>query len=246
MKNLHLEPLGGGIEIYVSDSYHFSTDTILLADFSKQTGAKRCADLGTGCGTIPLLWLKNEPRLTVDAVEIQEQACALLQKSIAHNKLENRLTVHCADLKELKGRLPFGAYAVVACNPPYKPEGTGILNPEEKQLIARHESECTLDDICQAASKLLQFGGRLCMCQRPERLADVMESMRRFDIEPKRLRMVQQRKSKAPKLFLLEGRRGGKRGFLDVLPTLFIEDENGDFSREMLDIYGDYKDGYTS
>ena len=229
MKNLHLEPLGGGIEIYVSDSYHFSTDTILLADFSKQTGAKRCADLGTGCGTIPLLWLKNEPRLTVDAVEIQEQACALLQKSVEH-----------------KGRLPFGAYDVVACNPPYKPEGTGILNPEEKKLIARHESECTLDDICQAASKLLQFGGRLCMCQRPERLADVMESMRRFDIEPKRLRMVQQRKSKAPKLFLLEGRRGGKRGFLDVMPTLFIEDENGDFSQEMLDIYGDYKDGYTS
>ena len=99
MKNLHLEPLGGGIEIYVSDSYHFSTDTILLADFSRQTGAKRCADLGTGCGTIPLLWLKNEPRLTVDAVEIQEQACALLQKSIEHNKLENRLTVHCADLR---------------------------------------------------------------------------------------------------------------------------------------------------
>ncbi len=65
--------------------------------------------------------------------------------------------------------------------------------------------------------------------------------MRRFGIEPKRLRLVQQRKTKAPKLFLLEGRRGGKRGFLDVLPTLFIEDENGGFSEEMLAIYGDYK-----
>ncbi len=67
------------------------------------------------------------------------------------------------------------------------------------------------------------------------------ESMRRFGIEPKRLRLVQQRRTKAPKLFLLEGRRGGKRGFLDVLPTLFIEDENGGFSEEMLAIYGDYK-----
>ncbi len=65
--------------------------------------------------------------------------------------------------------------------------------------------------------------------------------MRRFGIEPKRLRLVQQRRTKAPKLFLLEGRRGGKRGFLDVLPTLFIEDENGGFSEEMLAIYGDYK-----
>ena len=68
-----------------------------------------------------------------------------------------------------------------------------------------------------------------------------MESMRRFSIEPKRLRLVQQRKAKAPKLFLLEGRKSGNRGYLDVMPTLFIEDENGDFSAEMLEIYGDYK-----
>ncbi len=81
----------------------------------------------------------------------------------------------------------------------------------------------------------------LCMCQRPERLSDVIESMRRSGIEPKRLRLVQQRKSKAPKLFLIEGRRGGKRGFMDVLPTLFIEDGQGGFSEEMLEIYGDYK-----
>ena len=71
-----------------------------------------------------------------------------------------------------------------------------------------------------------------------------MESMRKFSIEPKRLRLVQQRKSKAPKLFLLEGRRGGKRGFLDVLPTLFIEDESGGFSKEMFEIYDDYKENY--
>ena len=67
--------------------------------------------------------------------------------------------------------------------------------------------------------------------------------MRKFSIEPKTLRLVQQRKEKAPKLFLLEGRRGGKRGFLNVRETLFIEDENGDFSEEMIFIYGSYKEG---
>ena len=146
-----------------------------------------------------------------------------------------------ADLCDLKGKLNFGCYDVVVCNPPYKIGGGGIKNPTSARLIARHESECTLDDICSAASKLLQFGGRFYMCQRPERLGDVMESMRKFDIEPKTLRLVQQRVSKAPKLFLLEGRRGGKRGFLNVLPTLFIEDESGNFSKEMLEIYGSYK-----
>ena len=200
MGNIHIEPLGCGMEIFVSDTHHFSTDTILLADFSKPAGKKLCADLGTGCGTIPLLWLKNNNNLSVYAVELQKDACELLEKSIAHNKLEDNLTLLNADLRDLKGRLPFGTFDVVSCNPPYKLGGSGILNPEQQKLVARHEAECTLDDVCGAASNLLQFGGRLCMCQRPERLSDVIESMRRSGIEPKRLRLVQQRKSKAPKI----------------------------------------------
>ena len=241
MKETHLEPLGGGIEIFVSDSHHFSTDTILLADFSKPTGQKLCADLGTGCGTIPLLWKRSNPAAKILAVEIQPEACELAQKSVEHNNFGESIRVLCSDLKDLKGKTNFGCYDLVACNPPYKLGGSGVTNPQESLKTARHETECTLDDICACASKLLQFGGRFCICQRPERLADVMESMRRFSIEPKRLRLVQQRLSKPPKLFLLEGRRGGKRGYMEALPTLFIENSNGDFSDEMLNIYGDYK-----
>lgn len=241
MTNIHLEPLGNGIQIYVSDSYHFSTDTILLADFSKLNGYKKCVELGTGCGTIPLLWYKHNPKLEITAVEIQEDACTLANKSVEHNNLSDNIKILNADLKDLKGKLNFGYYDLVACNPPYKLSGGGITNPESSKQIARHETECTLEDICETASKLLQFGGKFCICQRPERLADVMEAMRKFSIEPKTLRMVQQRKNKAPKLFLLEGRRGGNRGFLNVLPTLFIEDENGNFSEEMMNIYGSYK-----
>ncbi len=242
MKNVHLEPLGNGISVFVSDSYHFSTDTILLADFSRPDGNKKCAELGTGCGTIPLLWCRHNRGLEIAAVEIQQNACELAKQSVEHNNLCDNIEIVNADLKELKGRLPFGYYDVVACNPPYKIGGGGIQNLENAKQIARHETECTLDDVCSAASELLQFGGRFCICQRPERLADVMESMRKFAMEPKTLRLVQQRKSKAPKLFLLEGRRGGKRGFMNVLPTLFIEDENGNFSEEMMRIYGRYKD----
>lgn len=243
MKNIHLEPLGNGIQIFVSDSYHFSTDTILLADFAMPKGKKKCVELGTGCGTIPLLWCRHGKALDITAVEIQENACKLAQKSVDYNNLNDNIKIINADLKELKGILPTGYYDVVVCNPPYKISGGGITNPDSSKLIARHESECTLDDICKTASELLQFGGKFCICQRPERLADVMEAMRKFSVEPKNLRFVQQRKAKAPKLFLLEGRRGGKRGFLNVRETLFIEDENGDFSEEMIKIYGSYKEG---
>lgn len=241
MQDIHAEPLGGGIEVFVSKSYHFSTDTILLADFANRRGGKKRVDLGAGCGTIGLLWLKNDPSLEVSAVELQADACDLLRKSVHHNKLEGSLAVYNNDLRELRGVLPFGAFDLVACNPPYKLGGSGIENPDGKKLLARHESSCTLDDICEAASKLLQFGGRFCLCQRPERLPDVTESMRRFDLEPKILRMVQQRTGKAPKLFLIEGRKGGRRGYMETMPTLLIEDGSGNFSPEMLEIYGNYK-----
>ena len=95
MNNKHLEPLGSGIKIYVSDSYRFSTDTILLADFSKQIGAKKCVDLGTGCGTIPLLWYKNNNRLDITAVEIQENACKLFSQSLEYNNLQDKIRIVC-------------------------------------------------------------------------------------------------------------------------------------------------------
>lgn len=244
--NEKLEPLGNNVEIIVSDSYHFSTDTILLSNFASPKKSDSIVELGTGCGTMPLLWCREQDYKELVALDIQADAVDMLSRSIAHNIEKGNdnckcITPLCADLKEIKGKLPFGHYNLVVCNPPYKLSGSGIKNPEKEKLLARHEMGCTLDDICESASKLLQFSGRFCICQRPERLADVMESMRKFEIEPKRLRLVQQRLNKEPKLFLLEGRYKGNRGFMQVLPTLFIEDEQGDFSSEMKEIYGLYK-----
>ena len=197
---------------------------------------------------MPLLWTRETALKEIVAVDIQSDAIDMLTRSIAHNVEKEKtncacITPLCADLKDLKGKIPFGHYNVVVCNPPYKLSGSGIVNPDKEKLLARHEESCTLDDICEAAAHLLQYSGRFCICQRPERLADVMESMRKFSIEPKRLRLVQQRLKKEPKLFLLEGRYKGNRGFMQVLPTLFIENEQGDFSDEMKQIYGLYKEG---
>ena len=67
--------------------------------------------------------------------------------------------------------------------------------------------------------------------------------MRNSGIEPKKLRFVQQRLSKAPKLFLIEGKRGAKKSGLVMMPSLIIENESGSLSDEMLKIYGSYKYG---
>jgi len=104
--------------------------------------------------------------------------------------------------------------------------------------IARHETLCTLDEVCACAARLLRFGGRFCLCQLPERLVDVLGAMRANKIEPKRVRFVQQRADSAPWLFLVEGKRGAKP-FLTIDPPLILR-ENGGISAEMQRIYANY------
>ena len=189
----------------------------------------------------------NSPE-AITAVEIQQEAVELLKNSIdlnLRNGIEKANLIHPlhGDIREIRNLLPAGESDLVICNPPYKLGGSGITNPDPSKLTARHESECTLDDICEAAKWLLRFGGRFVMCQRPERLTDVLSCMRSHDMEPKRLRFVQGHADKAPKLLLCEAKRGAKPGYMDVLPTLMIEDENG-FTKEMKQIYASYKEGH--
>lgn len=239
LDNEKLEPLGKGVYVIVSSVHKFSTDTILLANFSKPRKHEKIVDLGTGCGTIPLIFTRDNKDIKTIAVDIQKDACDMLKRSVEYNHFEDNIEVINSDLKDLKGKVDSAGYDLVVCNPPYKPMGTGILNPESSKKIARHEHLCTIDDITKEAARLLNFSGRLCMCLRPERLCDVIDSMRKAKIEPKKLRFVQQRKNKKPKLFLIEGRRGGNPG-LDVLDTLLIEQDNGMLSDEMVEIYGVY------
>lgn len=245
---MRAEPLGRGVEVFVSDRHHFTTDTILLAHFAGVKNGERVAELGTGCGTIPLLLIRDSAPDIIHAVDIQKEAVDLLTQSIAHNLsagISNaaRIRPILGDIRDIRSLLPAGGHDLVICNPPYKLPGSGIVNPDPSRGTARHELDCTLDDICAAAAWLLRYGGRFVMCQRPERLTDVLLTLRTHDLEPKRLRLVQGRADKAPKLFLVEAKRGAKPGYMDTLPALIIEDDDG-FTREMRDIYGCYKDGY--
>lgn len=245
-ENEHFEPLGNSVEIIVSREFHFTTDTILLSHFANHRRRDKAVDLCTGCGTIPMLWMRKDAPREVYGVEIFEEGTEMFKRSVEHNGVSQIVKPVCADIKELKGVLPFGYFDLVTCNPPYKLSGGGIESEEHHELVARHENMCNLEDVISVGAKLLQFSGRLCICQRPERLTDAMELMRKYDVEPKRLRFVQGKAHKAPKLFLLEGRKGAQKGNLVVLPALIVENDDGSFTQEMDEIYGTYKDGAKS
>ncbi|MGN0468815.1 MAG: tRNA1(Val) (adenine(37)-N6)-methyltransferase [Acutalibacteraceae bacterium] len=234
-----LEPLGKNMNIVVSDAHTFGTDAVLLSDFAGIKRSDIACDLGTGCGIIPLLWLKKETN-KVFAVEIQQKACRQLEKTLKLCGLENRLEVINADLRSLKGVLPLGEFDLVTMNPPYKPVGTGIESASESDKIARHETMCTVEDAVCAASKLLRWGGRFCLCHRPERLCDIIVAMRKFGVEAKRIRFVCEKEGRAPWLVLVDGRRGGKPG-VTIEKNLLMKNSDGTESDEIAGIFEDYR-----
>ena len=232
------DSLGAENRIVVSDDHTFGTDAVLLANFARPKKSERAVDLCSGCGVIPLLWVKDG--LTdVTAVELQETACRQLEKSIELNGFEGKIKIVNHDLRSLKGVIPFSGHDLVSVNPPYKPVGTGIESASESDRIARFETMCTLDDAVESAAKLLRFGGRLCLCHRPERLADIICSLRDHNLEAKRLRFVSKREGTEPWLVLVEGRLGGKPA-LKVEANLIMYGENGEYTDEVKAMFRGY------
>ena len=212
--------------VAVDDFCGFGADALFLARFASPRPGERVVDLGTGCGILPVLLLRDSAAAHVTGVEIQPAAAALARRSVARSGLDGRAAVLCASWTDLDGLLPREGFHLVVCNPPYFPPGSGRESASPAARLARHEQPGTLDEVVAAASRLLRFGGRFCLCHRPERLADVVAALRRRGLEPKRLRMVQHDAAGAPGLVLLECRRGGKPG-LRAEPTLLLYGPDG-------------------
>ncbi len=235
----HLEPLGPSMQIVVSPAHIFSTDSLLLAYFSNIHKYDTACDLGTGSGIIPLLWCKKETG-AITAVDIQEKAVMQLKKSLAINRLEDRVTVVHTDLRQKHPLLPRGTFDLVTMNPPYQQIGAGHESTAQSDRLARQETACTLADAAEAAAHLLRFGGRFCLCHKPERLTDIICVLREQKLEAKRIRFVLQKEGLAPWLVLVEGKRGAKSG-VRIEKALVLQNADGSDSAEMQLVFGDYR-----
>lgn len=217
-----------------TDYFPFGIDAVLLANFAKFKKHARVADLGSGCGIIPLILAAKTNVSHITGVEIQEDVAKMAQKSVLLNDLEDKVEIVCQDLKT------FGesaVYDVVICNPPYKEGGGGLENPNRHLAIARHEICCTLQDVVKSAKRLLKPMGKLYLVHRPERLVDIMCIMREHGIEPKRIRFVHPSAGKTSNIILIEGVKGGRPKLL-LEPPLYVRDEQNQYTNEIEQIYG--------
>lgn len=226
-----IETLANQTPVCISKTHRFGTDSLLLAWFAQPWRAHRAVDLGSGCGIVALRWHDMGHRGECLAVELQPEGTELLRESLRMANIDH-ITPLNQDLKTLPS---VGNYQMVACNPPYFTGG--FVSQKPGRGTARHEQSCTMQDVADAASRLLQDGGKICVCQRPERLADVICAARAARLEPKRLQWVKVREGAIPWLFLLECQKNRKAG-MTLEKDIVVQNESGGHSRQILEIYG--------
>ena len=227
-----------GYEIIQSPGrFCFGMDAVLLSAFAKVKAGECVLDLGTGTGILPILLAAKTKGKHFTGLEIQAETAEMARRSVAHNHLEDRISIVTGDIKEAAERFKPAFFDVITTNPPYMLADHGLRNPDDSKAIARHEVLCTLDDILRESMRLLQDKGRFYMIHRPFRLTEILTKMHEYKIEPKRIQFIHPYIDKEPNMVLLECIRGGKPR-ITVEKPLIVYKEPGVYQDEIYTIYG--------
>ena len=227
-----------GLKIIQNEKgFCFGMDSVLLSDFAKNIkNNSTVLDLGTGTGIIPILLCGKTNLRKVVGIEIQQDVANMAKRSSQLNNLQERFEVVNTNIIDLKNIYEKQSFDVIVTNPPYKKENTGITNENEAKLISRHEITANLEDFISISKDLLKDKGEFYMVHRPERLVDILSLMRKYKIEPKILKFVSPNKNKEPNLILIKGIKNAN-SFLKVEKTLYVYNEDGKYTNEILKIY---------
>ena len=218
------------------EKFCFGMDAVLLSSFADVKAGERAIDFGTGTGVIPILLEAKTEGESFVGLEIQSESADMAKRSVQMNGLEDKIEIVEGDIKNASEIFGKASFDVVVTNPPYMSENNGLENPDVPKAIARHEIKCTLEDVIREAAAVLKPQGRFYMIHRPRRLADAMELMRDYKIEPKRIRMVYPYVDKPSNMVLIEGARGGKP-MMNIEEPLIVYEEPNVYTQDILDIY---------
>ena len=219
------------------NGFCFGIDAVLLSDFSKDIrNNSKVLDLGTGTGIVATLLCAKTKLSKIYGVDIQKDVCDMASRSIKLNNLEKKFEIINSNIKDLNTLFEEASFDAIVSNPPYKKDNSGLKNEAETKLISRHEITATLEDFISVSSKLLKNNGNIYMVHRPERLSDLFYLLKKYHLEPKKLRTVHSYIDSKPKLVLVKATKNAK-SFLNIEEPLIIYNKDGSYTDEILKIY---------
>ncbi len=220
-----------------TDWFSFSLDSVLLANFvTFKKNSKAILDLCCGNAPIPII-LSTKTKNKIIGVELQSEIYKLGLKSVKINNLENQIELLNSDIKNLTNLYETDTFDIITCNPPFFKAGEkSKYNDNEIKSIARHEIKINIDDIFSICKKLLKNNGSIYMVHRTNRLIDIITSMKKNNIEPKKIRFIYPKKNNESNIVLIEGVKNGNFG-LKILPPLYVHDEDGNYLSEIREMF---------
>lgn len=223
------------LKIYQSKDYFcFSLDSILLPNFCKLTSVNKIMDLGCGNAPIPLI-LSTMTKAEIIGIELQKEIYDLGVDSVKYNNKENQITLYNMNIKDVNKNFKSDSFDLIVSNPPYfKVNNDSLLNDNDIKSIARHEIEVTLNDIVKQANIMLKNGGALDLIHRTDRLIEIINTFKNYNIEIKRLRFIYPKITKESNMVMIEGIKNGKPG-VKVLKPLIVHKTNGEYTKEILE-----------
>ncbi len=219
------------------NGFCFGIDSVLLSDFAKEIrNNSKVLDLGTGTGILCILLSEKTKLKKIYGIDIQEEVVEMAKRSVKLNNLEDKIEILNKNVKELGEIFEKNSFDSVVTNPPYKKSNTGKVNEKENKFISRHEVTATLEDFIKISFDLLKDKGSLYMVHRPERLAEIIVTLKKYKLEPKTIRFVHSNCEEEPKLVLIKAVKNAKE-FLKVEKPLIVYNEKGEYTEEILKIY---------
>ena len=220
-----------------TEKFCFGMDAVLFSSFAFVKAGEKDLDMGTGTGIIPILLEAKTEGEHFTGLEIQPESAEMAGRSVALNNLNEKIDIVEGDIKEASNIFGKNIFNVVTVNPPYMNDLHGIKNPDMPKAIARHEVLCTLEDVVREASYVLKQNGRLYMVHRPHRLVEIIQAMKNYKLEPKRIRFVHPYEDKEANMVLIEALKGGKSMVKVEKPLVVYKDVNV-YTDELLEMYG--------
>ena len=214
-----------------SEYFSFSLDSIILANYSTiRLRDKKIVDFCTGNAVVPII-LSRRCNKDIIGVEIQKKIAELAIKSIKFNHLEDRISIICEDVKSFS-KCHLNEFDLLLCNPPYfKVEELSTFNKNDEKTIARHELYLNLDELCDCAKKILKDNGNFCLVHRSERLIEIIQVLKKYNLEVKKIKFVHETIEKPSFLVYIEAQKCGKPGLIVDKP-LIQYDLNGNITNE--------------